>query len=112
MQTLIDAASGGGVSIGCGPINFDFDYSVIDQLWLEFDDVIESFNVLMVPFLSLFKTVEGNGLSPLARECSLTMNLRDEIVTFLKLQNVIQEIKIQFLRHSGGSRPMVDAHLF
>ena len=37
----------------------------------------------MIPFLSLFGSVEGNCPSPFARDCS-AMDLRDEIVTFVK----------------------------
>jgi hypothetical protein len=36
----------------------------------------------MILFLSLFGSVEGNGLSPFARDFSSAMDLRDEIVFF------------------------------
>lgn len=49
----------------------------------------------MIPLLSLIGSVKGKSLSTFARDLSSAMDLRDKVGTFSKLENIIQEIKIQ-----------------
>ena len=85
VNNLQDMASHGGISTMCSPVNIDFECSEVDQLWSEVEGVIKLVNVLISPFLSLFGSVEGNGISPFARDFSSAITL--SICKRLKLSN-------------------------
>jgi hypothetical protein len=70
VKSLQDMASCEGLSTMCGSVHVNLECSAVDQLWSEVEGVIKSVNVLMIPFLSLFGSVKGNGLSPFARDFS------------------------------------------
>ena len=70
IQSLQDSVTGGCISAICDIIHKNLGYPAVGQLWSEVKCVMKSVNALMIHFISLFGTIEGNGLSLFARDFS------------------------------------------
>ena len=64
LQSFIDDMKKG--SITSGPINVDLSKPAVDQLWSTVKGIMSYGTRLMQPFLKLFGSEVGNGLSPFA----------------------------------------------
>ena len=59
-----------------GPVDVDLATPAVTQLWPRVKDIINRVNRIMKPFLQLFGTEEGNGLSPFAVDIDTPINLQ------------------------------------
>ena len=65
-----------------GPVEVDLDMPAVTQLWPEFCKIVRTTNAVMLPFLKLFGAVDGNGISPFARNFENPSDLIAAINTF------------------------------
>ena len=66
-----------------GPVEVDLDMPAVKQLWPEFCKIVRTTNAVMLPFLELFGAVDGNGVSPFARNFENPNDLIAAINNFL-----------------------------
>lgn len=67
-------------STTCGPVHIDLNKPAVHQLWDTVYGIISFGTKLMVPFLKVFGSDEGNGLSPFAVD--IKMPRYDKNVTY------------------------------
>ena len=80
---LLSLKSGSRTS---GNVEVDLGKPAISQLWEEMKGIIAVANSFVLPFLEMFGAVEGNGLSPFARNFDSPNELKDEIEKFFRRQ--------------------------
>ena len=65
-----------------GPVEVDLYITAVKQLWPELFKIVRTTNAVVLPFLGLFGAVDGNGVSPFARNFETPNDLIAAINTF------------------------------
>ena len=98
-----------------GPVDVDLATPAVTQLWPRVKEIINTVNRVMKPFLQLFGTKEGNGISPCAVDIDTPINLQSLMKDYFRPPKCDARDKnpsqVQVNNNTGCDQEEVDENL-